>query len=66
MANTLMINKNDKTLDRALFLCADPLPTFGAIIQAFVKWAENHPEAWSGAPRQLGVMAALQKTWPCK
>jgi Rap1a immunity proteins len=65
MANTIMINKNDKTLDRSLFLCADPIPTFGAITQAFVKWAENHPESWS-IPRQLGVMIAIQKAWPCK
>jgi hypothetical protein len=63
-ANGFMLNKNDKTLDRSLFLCAPPSTTLGAMVQAFVKWAENYPQGW-GFPRQIGVMTALQKTWPC-
>jgi hypothetical protein len=37
----------------------------GARVQAFINWAEKHPEEWS-TPRQLGVMQALRETWPCK
>jgi hypothetical protein len=65
---------NGFTLDRftdnevrreMLFLSACTKASFGAMVQAFVKWAESHPEQW-GTPRQLGVMAALRETWPCK
>ena len=45
-----------------LSICTDA--SYGAMIQAFVRWAENHPEDW-GMPRQLGVMYALRETWPC-
>jgi hypothetical protein len=56
---------NDK--DRALlsFLSACPKASFGAMVQAFINWAERHPEEWS-SPRQLGVMQVLRETWPCK
>jgi hypothetical protein len=40
-------------------------PTPGAMVQAFVNWAEKHPEKWGGE-RISSVMTALQETWPCK
>lgn len=57
--------KNDDDRVLMLFLSACTKASFGAMIQAFIKWAENHPDKWD-TPRQLGVMAALRETWPCK
>jgi hypothetical protein len=39
-------------------------PSYGAQVQAFMNWAEKHPQQWQ-APRQLGVLSALSGTWPC-
>jgi hypothetical protein len=48
-------------------LCAAPkgtVPSGRAMIDAFLKWAEKHPESWS--QRNLfGVALALRETWPC-
>jgi hypothetical protein len=48
-------------------MCAVPkgqTPAGGAMIQAFLNWAEKHPESWS--QRHLyGVALALRETWPC-
>jgi hypothetical protein len=38
--------------------------TYGAARQAFVNWAEKHPEQWS-KPMIVGVIEALNETWPC-
>jgi hypothetical protein len=35
------------------------------MVEAFIDWAEKHPERWT-APRQTGVMQALNQTWPCR
>lgn len=40
-------------------------PTHGAMVQAFLNWAEKHPEAWS-YNQIRGVILALGETWPCK
>lgn len=42
----------------------DPIPTYGADVQAFKNWAQKHPEHWTD-PDILGVIAALRETWPC-
>ena len=39
--------------------------TVGATIQAFVNWAEQHPEEWN-APQFFGVIYALSSTFPCE
>ena len=39
-------------------LCGQP--SYGAQVQAFVNWAERHPEKWQFS-RQLGVVAALRE-----
>jgi len=49
-------------------LCAEPkggVPTGRAMIQAFLAWAEKHPESWSQR-NLLGVALALRETWPCR
>jgi len=38
--------------------------SYGAAIQAFVAWAEKHPEHWQ-EPQLYGVTLALRETWPC-
>jgi hypothetical protein len=35
------------------------------MVQAFLNWAEKHPEAWS-YNQIRGVILALGETWPCK
>jgi hypothetical protein len=37
----------------------------GAMLQAFLNWAEKHPEKWSQYDG-FGVVEALQETWPCR
>ena len=39
--------------------------TRGAMLQAFLIWAEKHPEKWSHY-NGTGVLEALHETWPCK
>jgi Rap1a immunity proteins len=43
-------------------ICAKP--SYGAMVQAFVNWAEANPREW-GKNRLFGVIAALSKNWPC-
>jgi len=39
--------------------------TTGASIQAFLNWADNHPERW-GDSFSEGVIAAMIETFPCR
>jgi hypothetical protein len=50
--------------DQQLGLCASPSPSHGAMLQAFVVWAQHHPELWN-KEAEIGVRAALRETWPC-
>lgn len=36
-----------------------------ARVQAFLNWAEDHPEAW-GEPMFFGVVNSLSSTFPCE
>jgi putative hemolysin len=48
-------------------LCVLPaggVPTGAAMIEAFLKWAQKHPESRSQR-NVLGVALALRETWPC-
>lgn len=40
-------------------------PTNGAMLQAFINWAQANPKYWN-TPQLLGVAMALGKTWPCQ
>lgn len=51
-----------KTAMRRIGVCG--LATIGAYRQAFINWAERHPEQWN-SHMQLGVAIALRETWPC-
>jgi hypothetical protein len=57
------LDRDDRNI--VSFLSACTRASFGAMVQAFVNWAEKHPEKWSTS-RQLGVMMALRETWPCE
>ncbi|WP_366510182.1 Rap1a/Tai family immunity protein [Mesorhizobium sp.] len=39
------------------------VPTHGAYKQAFINWADDHPESWQNH-QYLGVVEALRSTWP--
>ena len=40
------------------------VPAARAMIEAFVAWAEKHPESWSQR-NIMGVALALREAWPC-
>jgi len=40
-------------------------PSYGAMVQAFIDWAEQNPRERE-SNRILGVMMALRANWPCK
>ncbi len=40
-------------------------PSGAAMLQAFLNWADKHPEKWS-LDAGLGIIEALRSTWPCK
>lgn len=39
-------------------------PSHGAMVQAFINWAEKHPSEWKES-EVFGVMQALAESWPC-
>ena len=61
----LMTEPELKARDPGISICYTGILSPGAMIQAFRNWAEKHPESW-GARDALGVMHALNETWPCK
>jgi hypothetical protein len=40
-------------------------PSYGAMVQAFVNWAEANPRECS-KNRLVGVITALSRNWPCR
>jgi hypothetical protein len=40
------------------------VPAARAMIEAFLGWAEKHPESWSQR-NVMGVALALREAWPC-
>ena len=40
-------------------------PTYGVAIQAFLNWADSHPEYWD-RDKSFGAIVALHEKWPCK
>ena len=49
---------------RSFAFCAPKSTTHEQAVQAFKNWHEQHPEHWQRSA-EVGVMAALQETWPC-
>jgi hypothetical protein len=45
-------------------MCPKVRVSYGAAVQVFKNWAQNHPETWS-FHRFLGVSWALKEAWPC-
>lgn len=41
------------------------VPSGGALVQAFLNWAEKHPEMWSESAL-VGFAVAMSTTWSCK
>jgi hypothetical protein len=50
---------------KIMSICAKSTPSYGAMVQAFVNWAEAHPQEW-GKNRLLGVVVALGRSWLCR
>jgi hypothetical protein len=46
-------------------IAANETLPMGAVVQAFLNWADRHPQEW-GKSRAFGVSAALSEAWPCK
>ena len=40
-------------------------PSYGALMQAFVNWAEKNPRDWSNN-RITGVLRSIAENWPCQ
>lgn len=40
-------------------------PSGGAMVQAFINWANAHPTKW-GEEDVAGIADALSSTWPCR
>jgi hypothetical protein len=58
-------DERDRELLSTLSACIPTDASPAKMVEAFIDWAEKHPERWT-APRQTGVMQALNQTWPCK
>jgi Rap1a immunity proteins len=59
-----LTNDDDQANVFLLSACTKSNVSNGAMRQAFINWAEKHPEGWSG-DSQLGVMQAIRSAWPC-
>jgi hypothetical protein len=57
-------NDSSPSVARVFGMCPKASGTYGAAVQVFTNWAQQHPEAW-GQTRYLGVAWALKQTWPC-
>jgi hypothetical protein len=59
-----MMPKDLARFEANFAFCPDPLPNYGARVQAYKDWATEHPEKWT-QPMVIGVMLAMHATWPC-
>lgn len=44
-------------------ICGEP--SYGAMVQAFVNWAEKNPKEWARG-QIIGAMLSLNENWSCK
>ena len=59
------VDARRKAINPMLVICDEEGISYGAMIQAFKNWAQQHPETW-GSPQYRGVATALRESWPCK
>jgi hypothetical protein len=57
--------REDKSTLAFQAICGTSFISNGAMQQAFINWAERHPEKWS-ENAQMGVTEAMRETWPCR
>jgi hypothetical protein len=50
---------------RQLGICSTGKISNGAMVQAFINWAEKNPQQWQ-KEQWAGVVVALRETWPCR
>jgi hypothetical protein len=55
----------DRQLMLGMAVCTHGHTTLGDAVQAFENWVPKHPKHGSD-DGLLGVMMAIQETWPCK
>ena len=65
IGDTMQVVAVDALLEQTKPLAMCGNARYSAMVQAFVNWAEKHPERWE-EPRRLGVITALKELWPCK
>ncbi|WP_425351671.1 Rap1a/Tai family immunity protein [Mesorhizobium helmanticense] len=65
MLNGVALNVNPSSSAlKDLAICPPTAVSYGASRQAFINWAQKHPENWS-ASMGVGVVLALREVWPC-
>jgi hypothetical protein len=57
-------NDDDRTTVLFYSACSETFVSNGAMVQAFINWAEIHPKEWNTS-KQLGLIQAIRATWPC-
>jgi hypothetical protein len=66
VADSMTIFGATNSSDGKMFgICSETAVSYGAYVQAFINWAEKHPESW-GLRRWIGASMGLRATWPCK
>jgi hypothetical protein len=63
IGDAMRLNGQSGLLDQ-MSICGEE-GTYGAMVQAFMNWAQKHPERW-GEHSSVGVITALRESWPCK
>jgi hypothetical protein len=62
MMNTLGVVRHQVPGVANFAICGNP--SYGAMVQAFLNWAEKNPREW-GKKQEIGVATALGLAWPC-
>jgi hypothetical protein len=68
VAGSMLMASNVMKLHDAHFnlgWCSESTVTVAQMMQAFKNWHDKHPTIW-GKDQALGVIGAMQETWPCK
>ena len=60
-----LVDENMNPVPNKTKTCIPEFITSDQLVQVFRNWAERNPKDWSWAAT-VGVMNALNETWPCK